>query len=282
MIARAPVLGWGVLLGAAAVASFGALTVQLAFAAVAIGVVGMAHGASDLAIVTPSRRLPFVALYGLVGAICLCWWIADPAIALPAFLIVSAVHFGVEDAPADRLGERIARGISLIATPATLHIAGLGDILHLGGMAATLAPATAGAMAVPGAIAAAFLLITATRRHDPRLLAGTAALLLLPPLVGFSLGFLILHAVPQTVERRIRLGCTTIGGYLRATAPVLVAAILLVAMTGLLLLRFDPSGVRPLFAGIAALAVPHLLVTPWAGYLPDRFDRTGVGLPCAD
>jgi hypothetical protein len=30
-----------------------------------------------------------------------------------------------------------------------------------------------------------------------------------------------------------------------------------------LLLRFDPSGVRGLFAGIAALAVPHLFVTPW-------------------
>jgi len=30
-----------------------------------------------------------------------------------------------------------------------------------------------------------------------------------------------------------------------------------------LLSRFDPSGVRGLFAGIAALAMPHLLVTPF-------------------
>jgi len=32
---------------------------------------------------------------------------------------------------------------------------------------------------------------------------------------------------------------------------------------GGLLLRWDSSGVRSLFAGIAALAMPHLLVTPY-------------------
>jgi hypothetical protein len=41
------------------------------------------------------------------------------------------------------------------------------------------------------------------------------------------------------------------------------SAIVLAATVVTLLLHFDPSGVRGLFAGIAALAVPHLLVTPW-------------------
>ncbi|MEG8026446.1 bacteriorhodopsin [Sphingomonas aurantiaca] len=70
---------------AAAAASISALTVQLAFAVVAIGFIGMAHGASDLAIVEPRQRPLFVALYVLVGAVCLCWWVIDPAVALPAF-----------------------------------------------------------------------------------------------------------------------------------------------------------------------------------------------------
>jgi len=133
MIAPAPAWGWSLLLGAAAAASFSALTVQLAFAVMAIGLIGMAHGASDLAIVEPRQRPLFVALYVFVGAVCLCWWVIDPAVALPAFLIASAVHFGVEDAPADRPLERVARGTSLVATPATFHATNLTDILRLGG-----------------------------------------------------------------------------------------------------------------------------------------------------
>ena len=270
MTARAPAIGWSLLLGAALAASFGAPIVQLAFAVVAIGGIGMAHGASDLAIVERRRRPVFLALYGVVALACLWWWIVDPAIALPAFLIASAVHFGLEDAPSGTTIEKIARGTSLVATPATLHVATLGDILRLAGAPGGV-PMMVGGMAVAGGAAAAWLLVAAIRRRDARLLTGTAALLLLPPLVGFSVGFLILHAVPQTVERRIQLGCPTIIAYLRATGPILLAAVALVGIVGGLLLRWDPSGMRPLFAGIAALAVPHLLVTPW-------FEPHGLGV----
>jgi Brp/Blh family beta-carotene 15,15'-monooxygenase len=281
MIARAPAWGWGLLLGAAAAASFGSLAVQLTFAVVAIGVIGMAHGASDLAIVEPRRRTMFVVLYVLVSAACLWWWIVDPAVALPAFLVASAIHFGVEDAPADRPLERIARGTSLVATPATFHATNLADLLRLGGTSTNVLPAMVSAMALFGAIAAAYLIVIASQRHDLRLLIGTAALIVLPPLVGFSVGFLVLHAEPQTVERRTQIGCATTGSYLRATAPILVAAILLAAVTGTVLLRFDPSGVRPLFAGIAALAVPHLIVTPLFGHLQGRVDPTSSRLRCS-
>jgi Brp/Blh family beta-carotene 15,15'-monooxygenase len=238
------------------------MTVQLTFAIVAIGVIGMAHGASDLAIIERRQRPLFVALYVCVGAACLWWWIADPALALPAFLIASALHFGVEDAPADRPLERVARGTSLVATPATFHASNLTDILRLGGTSPDVLPAMVSAMALSGAIAAAYLMVRASQRHDLRLLIGTVALVVLPPLVGFSVGFLVLHAEPQTVERRTQIGCATTGSYLRATAPILVAAILLATIIGVLLVHSDPSGVRPLFAGIAALAVPHLIVTP--------------------
>jgi len=262
MTARAPARGWSLLLGAAAAASIGSMTVQLTFAIVAIGVIGMAHGASDLAIIEPRQRPLFVALYVCVGAACIWWWIADPALALPAFLIASALHFGVEDAPADRPLERVARGTSLVATPATFHASNLTDILRLGGTSPDVLPAMVSAMALSGAIAAAYLMVRASQRHDLRLLIGTMALVVLPPLVGFSVGFLVLHAEPQTVERRTQIGCATTGSYLRATAPILVAAILLATIIGVLLVHSDPSGVRPLFAGIAALAVPHLIVTP--------------------
>ena len=280
MTARAPARGWSLLLGAAAAASIGSMTVQLTFAIVAIGVIGMAHGASDLAIIERRQRPLFVALYVCVGAACLWWWIADPALALPAFLIASALHFGVEDAPADRPLERVARGTSLVATPATFHASNLTDILRLGGTSPDVLPAMVSAMALSGAIAAAYLMVRASQRHDLRLLIGTMALVVLPPLVGFSVGFLVLHAEPQTVERRTQIGCATTGSYLRATAPILVAAILLATIIGVLLVHSDPSGVRPLFAGIAALAVPHLIVTPSFVHMQRRLASMSHRLRC--
>ncbi|WP_242150323.1 Brp/Blh family beta-carotene 15,15'-dioxygenase [Sphingomonas sp. BAUL-RG-20F-R05-02] len=261
MTIRAPALGWGVLLGAALAAALGPLMVQLLFAVVAIGVLGMAHGASDLAILAPRQRMGFLAAYGATSVACLIWWVAYPAVALPVFLIASALHFGMEDAPNGSVVERIARGAGLVVIPAALHRTALQSLLHYAGGAEVPVVLTA-ALAAAGALCAIGLLATAVVRRDARLLTGTAALLLLPPLVGFAVGFLVLHALPQTSERQRRLGCATIGAYLRATAPILVAALLLVVVVALVVLRHDPSGVRALFAGIAALAMPHLLVTP--------------------
>lgn len=262
MTTRASAIGGSLLLAAASAAALGSLTVQLAFAVVAIGVIGMAHGASDLAIVERRQRPLFLALYVLVGILCLSWWIANPAVALPAFLVASAVHFGLEDAPEGSILEKIARGTSLVATPAALHMGALTELLSLAGTS-TFVPPMVAVMAFAGGGAAAWLIAGAIQRRDGRFLTGTAALLVLPPLVGFSVGFLMLHALPQTVERSDQLGCADIADYLRATGPILFSAVILIGITGGLLLRLDPSGVRPLFAGIAALAVPHLLVTPW-------------------
>lgn len=250
-------------MGTALAASFGPLPLQLAFAAATIGVIGMAHGASDLVVVRREHRVAFLALYALVTAICLLWWVACPAIALPAFLIASALHFGLEDAPPGASVERVARGVSLVATPATLHAANLDVLLRQAGVAPVVLSPMMDLMVVAGGIAAAWLLVFGSRRRDPHLLVGTLTLLMLPPLVGFSAAFLILHALPQTMERQQRIGCATMVAYLRAVWPVLLAAVLLVGAVGAAVLRLDPTGVRSLFAGIAALAMPHLLVTPW-------------------
>lgn len=265
MTARAPALGWGVFVAVALAAACGPLAVQLGFAGVAVGVIGLAHGASDLAIVKPGQRSAFLGLYGCVILVCLACWLVAPAVALPAFLIASAFHFGLEDAPAARPLERFARGLSLVETPATLHVAALTKLLTLAGTPEAIAPALIRMLAIAGGVAAASLIFWGVARSDRRLVIGTLALLFLPPLIGFSLGFLILHALPQTAERRVRLGCATTAAYLRATWPILLAAVILVGGISLIVLRWDPTGVRSLFAALAALAMPHLLVTPWFG-----------------
>ncbi|MEZ3498546.1 Brp/Blh family beta-carotene 15,15'-dioxygenase [Pantoea sp. KPR_PJ] len=256
-------VGWTGLWGAALAASFSPLSGQLLFAIVATGMIGMAHGASDLAVVRQARQLPFLALYGLVMVFCLLWWHTSPSMALPLFLLASAVHFALEDAPQGGAMERLTRGVSMIATPAALHAGEYNIILHQAGLAASAPGALAWGIAITGGACATGLIAVGLRRCDRRLLAGTLALLILPPFVGFSMGFLILHALPQTRLRRDRLGCASYTGYLRATWPVLTAAILLATAIVVIMLPADKAGIQSLFAALAALAVPHMLITPW-------------------
>jgi len=258
----APAIGWTMLVGAALAASAGSLPIQLGFAILAIGIVGMAHGASDLAIVAPERRPLFLFLYISVSLICLAWWTGYPQIALPLFLAASAIHFGVEDAPHGALLERTARGISLVAAPVILHREGYGEILAFAA-GHDISTTVLFLLTVVGAVATALVVIMAVRRRDVRLLTGTGALLALPPLVGFSVGFLVLHALPQTDQRREEIGCVSHRTYLRAVGPILFAALLIAAAVGAFFFYREGTGVRALFAGIAALAMPHLLVTPW-------------------
>lgn len=246
-----------------ALAAPAALPVQLAFAILGIGVVGMVHGAGDLAVVPKARWPLFLAAYGLVSLATLLWWINDPAVALPAFLLASAVHFGIEDAPDGTAAERLTRGAAMILSPAALHPASYANLLRLaGGSDSTLAALTP-MLAVIGGVAGAALLLLAWHRRDMQLALAIGALLLLPPLIGFTIGFLVLHALPQTAERRDRLGYDNTLAFLKTVMPIFMAAVLLAGVVAGLLLQFDSSGVRGLFAGIAALAVPHLLVTPW-------------------
>lgn len=262
MTRAGPATGWTGLLLAASAASVAPLPVQLGFAVVAIGVIGMAHGASDLAIVAPGRRPLFLACYLTAAGVCLVWWLCDPAAAMPMFLLASALHFGLEDAPGGGVAERAARGIGLVAVPAVLHPASLAILLASATGSADLTSTMVETMRPLGALAGGAMLAMAAWRRDGRLMAGTFALLLPPPLVGFSLGFLILHALPQTRVRQARIGCRTTTDYLRAVAPILALALAMAGLCALLLVRRH-GGVEILFACMAALAVPHLLVTPW-------------------
>ena len=255
--------GTALLIAGAVAAAFAPLPVQLVFAILGIGVVGMAHGAGDLAVVEPARRSMFLLAYGIASTTTLLWWTINPAVALPAFLVASAVHFGIEDGAEGKPIERIARGVVLVAAPATLNAPAYAVLLRTAGGASSTLPTYTPILAAIGGAVGASLMALAWQRRDLHLASGVAALLLMPPLIGFTLGFLILHAIPQTAERRDRLGYFDNMSYLRAVAPVFGGALLLATFVGTLLLHFDPSGVRGLFVGIAALAVPHLLVTPW-------------------
>ncbi len=271
----APAIGWGLLAAAALAAAAGPTLIQLGFAVVAIGVIGMAHGASDLAVVARSRRASFLALYAIVSLTCLLWWSVAPTVALPLFLIASAVHFAAEDSSGISRTYRCALGVGLITIPAVFHAQDYGALLSYAAGISIPAPIRL-ALVIMGISASILLLIRATRHRNMTLPIMIAALLILPPLIGFSLGFLVLHALPQTNARRRMLGCATYGAYLRVTGPILLAAILLAGLVAVIFVRVEPNGVRALFACITALAMPHLLVTPMFSR-DSYFDDAAVG-----
>lgn len=272
MTARGARLGWAAfaLLGCAAAVLPG--PVQFAYAAAAIVLLGLPHGASDLALVPAHRRMTFVAAYLACFLLALAWWRVAPFGALIALLLMSATHFAVEDAPATRPVERVCRGVLMVAGPALLHRAELGGLLASATAASEAARLLARAMALLAAVAMVLLpfVLGARWRDGERagaatLGAGVLALVAMPPLVGFAIGFVLLHARAQLRERMAALECPDLGGYLRRTAPVLAGAVALVGMVAIWFAAAGLPGASTLFAGIAALATPHMLVTPlWA------------------
>lgn len=288
---RAPPLGRGALLAAGGIASLLPFGAQFLFAASAILFLGLAHGASDLAVVTPRRRPSFLAAYGVAIGATLIWWLLAPAGALVFFLVLSSVHFGLDDAPVDRPGERLCRGVLMIAGPAVFHRQDLAALF----VALTDQPQfgadLAATLAIAGAATAAFLpsLVAAHVRNGDRdggvmLAIGGVALLALPPLVGFTLAFILLHARPQTVARMRTLGCVDLRAYAVRVAPVLGAAFIVVAGAAALFLQSRSPSLTTLFGGLAALAVPHMVVTPWwrtSRYAPRPAVARFVRLPHA-
>ncbi|WP_174297443.1 Brp/Blh family beta-carotene 15,15'-dioxygenase [Sphingomonas bacterium] len=261
---RVPLFGWGAFLLLAIAASLVGTGVQVAFAALAVGVLGLPHGASDLTIVAPGRRQAFLAAYvGTIGAV-LSLWIAAPIWGLSVLLACSAVHFALDDEDHGPFGW--ARGACLVAAPAVVHRDALADLFARLTRSTAAAGDIASLLQVAGVLGLAIVVGGLVHRRvspaNSLTVAALVAAVALPPLTGFAVGFVMLHAWRQTQERRDELRCPTMGAYLLRVAPVLAgAAVVLLGIATTLAGRLA-GDVGILFAGIAALAMPHMLVTP--------------------
>jgi len=257
------------LTAAAALAAAAGPGAGLAFAAAAVLVLGMPHGAGDLMLVRDAERPGFIGVYLSAGALVLTAWRFTPEASLAGFLILSLVHFAADAEP----GERWAAALVPIATPALLHRDELSALFAAIGVDPSVAGALATAMAVGGVLGAAagFSAAAAIPARRAALALGTGAAVLLPPLPGFAVAFVLLHAGPQTARRAAAAGRGT-ATYLRAAAPATAGAVM-VAAAALLWFRDRPAPeLAALFGAISALATPHMLVTP-------LFARGGAAVP---
>ena len=139
---------------------------QLGVAIAAILGFGMLHGASDLALVRPADRPGFLVAYAATIAAVWLVWTQAPALGLLLLLALSAVHCGLDDAPPTRPGERLARGVAMVAAPAMLHPRALAELFAAITDGARWALPFAALLALAGAVAAAALIAIAVRRRD--------------------------------------------------------------------------------------------------------------------
>lgn len=252
----------------------------LGFAAVLILALGLPHGASDhLAAMNgrgvreePGRLALFLLAYLGAAAATLGLWRMAPGATLAAFLALSAIHFALDDVADEpwhsRWPERVARGLMPVTLPALFHAEALAHLFAaLSTPASGQALAQAALVLAPLVLALVLLAIVLRLRDGDRasaleLALSASALLAFSPLVGFALVFALVHSRGQTRERMATLHLPTLGAYLLACAPTLLGAGTLFLGLAALLATGRAPALGPLFIGLSALTVPHMLVTP--------------------
>ncbi len=277
------------------------LAAQVGVLLAGIVVVGVPHGAFDHLVAR--RRLerlgrwwwaPFgVGYLGLAGLVWLAW-MAAPGLTLAGFLAASVLHFGLGDVEDGLAPAGVPRAVAVLAygglpllLPMALHPAASAPVL------AALAEAPVSTMQgvlsgtvwllPPWAAAFAWTLIEARRerRGVAERLATAAGFALLPPLLAFGLYFGAGHSVRHVLRLGAWRDARDPVAAARWLARVMLPAGLACAagLGALALLGQDVTAgvLAPMFRVIAALTLPHMVVTAWL----DRADvdyAAGAGL----
>ena len=241
-----------------------------------VALLGLPHGALDHRVasalwplITLRDHAMFIAGYiGLAIAVVVLWIIA-PGIALGAFLIYSALHFSDDWRAEVGLWQSLPLGISVIALPALVFQS---DVAVLFGFltaesTATLFAALLHKTAIAAIFVSALCLVVNLRRApwvtvEYALLVATA--LITPPLLYFVVYFCLLHSPRHFLLTADHLKLTPLQA-LRATWPILMSTLAMAALGALVLAvltpAFEPATLQIVFIGLAALTVPHMLLT---------------------
>jgi beta-carotene 15,15'-dioxygenase len=241
-----------------------------------VALLGLPHGALDHRVasalwplITLRDHAVFIAGYiGLAIAV-LALWIIAPSIALGAFLIYSALHFSDDWRAEVGLWQSLPLGISVIALPALVFQSDVAVLFSFltAEPTATLFAALLHKTAIAAIIASALCLVVNLRAApwvtvEYALLVATA--LVTPPLIYFVIYFCALHSPRHFLVTADQLRLTPLQG-LRAAWPILVATLAMTALGTVILAvfapAFEPATLQIVFIGLAAVTVPHMLLT---------------------
>jgi Brp/Blh family beta-carotene 15,15'-monooxygenase len=247
--------------------------VQIALLAPLVALLGVPHGALDVHMASRlwplagrRRRWAFGLGYLGVAAAVLGLWLTAPGPALAAFLVYSALHFG-----GDWRGElpwiaRLAAGVAVVAMPAwrfETEVAALFSVLAPSDAAVWTASVLHAS--APWAALVALGGTLARRRAGSCLELTTLAALAMaaPPLLYFVTYFCGLHSPRHYVETLDRLELDWRRGAMAAVPlTALTLAFATVALGAVMEsgVALEAATLATVFIGLAALAVPHMLL----------------------
>lgn len=245
---------------------------ELIVLGVLILLLGVPHGALDTifahrlyGIRTPLGWVGFVALYLLLAAAVVAFWVMAPAGFLLGFLVISAAHFSGDPAEGTPVPVRILQGGCVLILPALLHEGEMGRLFALlagQDAAGTVMPLIRLLVWIWLPCVLLAVILRARRDQFGTLEIGSIALLSVaaPPLVSFTLFFCGMHSARHILR--------TIDYSGRASTRLLAAAALL-PMVGVIIASaaawhflegtpLDARLVQIVFVGLAALTVPHM------------------------
>ena len=246
---------------------------QVIFLAIGVGIIGLPHGALDPLLASRAGMLEgwrakvyFHLIYVFTATLMLVFWYLAPVMALLLFLAYSALHFAGDWLERPLL-VRFTLGASLLGLPAYKYSSEVSHIYTLlsGEAAQSIAMAQHAMAPLWMTIIAASMVAFLLRGYYDfaiELIAALAAAIFLPPLLFFFIYFCMLHSPRHflaiwraSVDRR---------GALRTAAGYTVLAILISIPAALHFAKLGgitTSLQQIVFIGLAALTVPHMVLT---------------------
>jgi Brp/Blh family beta-carotene 15,15'-monooxygenase len=240
----------------------------------ALLIVGLPHGTLDLELLKRERgdggvSMPvLLAMYLGLAVAMYALWRGAPLGALVAFLLTAAMHFAEDWRETDQPFLAQGSAVALLAAPAFVHRSELAALfvalsgVDRAGLIADIMLMVAPVGLAVGGVAVARLWTTGRRPQAAVTAATFAAMVVLPPVIGFAL-FFCAHHSPRHLEEAWRdLAGTRPGRYLPIAAGLTVAAFGIAAALFALETRIDAvaQAVAASFMTLSILTVPHMAV----------------------
>ncbi|MFO7763611.1 MAG: Brp/Blh family beta-carotene 15,15'-dioxygenase [Wenzhouxiangellaceae bacterium] len=268
---------------------------QLVLVALPIALLGVMHGALDPWVgdivlrrfLGRSNRSLFFGAYLAIMAIVVACWIVMPLQTLVAFLLISVLHFGEQDAFAfaarkDGLSIVVFGAVPVLG-PVAAHPVEVAMIFGWltgmdGGALSEILRWLARPLIALWLVGAGMFIARMFIEHDPNprfqlfgLLVLVASMLLLPPLIAFAAYFCLLHSFGHLLDMAALESGPWADWTLQQWAarlwPATLGALALglvgwVSLSGLDLGRilYPEALSQVIFCGLAALTVPHVLL----------------------
>ena len=247
----------------------------------AVVLIGLPHGALDGAIAMHLgyankilNFISFIVLYVLMAGLVVALWVVMPAPCLLAFLIISMIHFGSGDARHGtgwmRGAEIMAHGGLVVAGISQMHRTEVDVVFgYLVGGDTTYVWSGLDIITVFVGVSIIVCVSQALWFRKWRSTAVELALLatifaLVPPLVGFAVYFCLVHSarhvagIISNLRRYMSVAslCVQTMAFTLASWLAGVAAVWWLADMA----NPEPTVLRVIFIGLAALTVPHMIL----------------------